>query len=610
MVDSTESNERSLEATGLALASGDPANAERMLLSAIQTIEGVDGRQLELASALIKLGKLKQEMGASEEAEPLLARALAISESQLGEDHPDLLILLNDLTRLYLKRSAYASAEPLLLSLLAMKRSKGEDHPEVATVLASLAAVRQRLGRHEAAEQLWRRVLDIRERSLAPNHFALATALEHLAETCAARGKLGEALQLFRRAQTIRERTLGTDHSSLRVSRERIADLQLQASEDSLDPDVTDAFTAGPDRLLLRSTERADIAGSAPALETIHLMREAGSARVIERAPSTVLTADEEIALPARNDAGMSSAARPRADVFAYGDVLLSMRDELEKPEERETIGVRVGTIFASVGAHLRNRSAASIAGAVAMMFLLVALAAASNARDGLDQTTVAKALPSRESLPVTAASFPQVSTGRMLTTSAPLKAYPVAVSTSTPRQSTPSLRTTEERSSRAKTSEKKVELPRIAIPTVPAGMMGRVDSVARAVSAPVQALPESFPAPLAANSTIVQRPNWRAEVANSPTPARVIGALPSPRYPSQLLYARVGGEVRVRFNVDTAGRPVMSTFSVVGSPNALLVAEVLKVIPAIRFEPARNGGAESTPVVSTVQIGFQFAAK
>jgi TonB family protein len=610
MVDSTESNERSPEATGLALASGDPANAERMLLSAIQTIEGVDGRQLELASALINLGKLKQEMGVSEEAEPLLARALAISESQLGEDHPDLLILLNDLTRLYLKRSAYASAEPLLLRLLAMKRSKGEDHPEVATVLASLAAVRQALGRHEAAEQLWRRVLDIRERSLAPNHFALATTFEHLAETCAARGKLGEALQLFRRAQTIRERTLGADHSSLRVSRERIADLQLQASEDSLDPDVTDAFTAGPDRLLLRSADRADIAGSAPALETIHLMREAGSARVIERAPSTVLTADEEIALPARNDAGMSSAAQPRADVFAYGDVLLSMRDELEKPEERETIGVRVGTIFASVGAHLRNRSAASIAGAVAMMFLLVALAAASNARDGLDQTTVSEALPSRESLPVTAASFPQVSTGRMLTTSAPLKAYPVAVSTSTPRQSTPSLRITEERSSRAKTSEKKVEPPRIAIPTVPAGMMGRVDSVARAVSAPVQALPESFPAPLAANSTIVQRPNWRAEVANSLTPARVIGALPSPRYPSQLLYARVGGEVRVRFNVDTAGRPVMSTFSVVGSPNALLVAEVLKVIPAIRFEPARNGGAESTPVVSTVQIGFQFAAK
>lgn len=610
MVGSTESNERSLEATGLALASGDPANAERALHSRIQTIDGVDGRQLELASALIKLAKLKQEIGKSEEAEPLLARALAISASELGDDHPDLLILLNDLTRLYLKRSAYASAEPLLLRLLAMKRSKGEDHPEVATVLASLAAVRQALGRHEAAEQLWRRVLDIRERSLAPNHFALATAFEHLAETCEARGKLGEALQLFRRAQTIRERTLGADHSSLRVSRERIADLQLQASEESLDPDVSDALTAGPDRLRLRSAERTDIAGSAPALETIPFMREAGPALVIERAPLTALSADEEIALPTRNDAGMSAAAQPRADVIAYGDVLLSMRDELEKPEERETIWVRVGTIFASVGAHLRDRSAASIAGAVAMMFLLVALAAASNARDGLDQTTVAEALPARESLPVTAASFPKVSTRQMVATSSPLSASPLAGSTSTPRLTTPSLRTTEERSSKAKPSEKKAELPRIAIPTVPAGMMGRVDSLARAVSAPVQALAESFSAPLAANSTNEQRTSWRAEVANLPTPAHVIGVLPTPRYPNELVEARVGGEVRVRFNVDKDGRPVMSTFSVVGSPNALLVAEVRKVIPDIRFEPARNGGTESSPVVSRVQIGFQFAAK
>src|SRR5205814_4996200 len=97
-------------------------------------------------------------------------------------------------TRLYLKQSEYSSAEPLLLRLLDLKRSKGEDHPEVATVLASLASVRQALGMHESAEQLWRRVLDIRERTLAPNHFATASALEHLGGSCAARGKLEEVL--------------------------------------------------------------------------------------------------------------------------------------------------------------------------------------------------------------------------------------------------------------------------------------------------------------------------------------------------------------------------------------------------------------------------------
>src|SRR5688572_1785285 len=177
MADQTTSYERSLEAAGFALASGDQAGAERALLAAIQAIEDVEEYRLELTAVLVRLGGLKQEMGNLSEAEeyfrralgigerglgpenlgivpalkglgttrliqghaasaePLLTRALAISERHLGEEHPDIVILLNDLTRLYLKQMAHAFAEPLLLRLLALKRSKGDEHPEVATVL-------------------------------------------------------------------------------------------------------------------------------------------------------------------------------------------------------------------------------------------------------------------------------------------------------------------------------------------------------------------------------------------------------------------------------------------------------------------------------------------
>jgi TonB family protein len=277
MTDSTASYEQHIEAARLAHGRGDRAGTEQSLRAAVRAAETLADGHLKLVAALIKLGELKHAEGAHDEAEthfqraldigeqvlgdddlalvppltslgalritrgnpeaaePLLTRALAISERTLGRDHPDLVVLLNDLSRHYLKQSAYAFAEPLLIQLYSIKRAKGEDHPEVATVLASLAAVRQALGRHDAAEQLWRRVLEIRERTLAPNHFATATAIEHLAETCAARGKLGEALQLFQRALAMRELTLGASHPSLRVSRERIADLQLQGSEESFD---------------------------------------------------------------------------------------------------------------------------------------------------------------------------------------------------------------------------------------------------------------------------------------------------------------------------------------------------------------------------------------
>jgi len=152
-------------------------------------------------------------------------------------------------------KSAFASAEPHLLRLLELKRAKGDDHPEVATVLASLATVRQALGSHESAEQLWRRVLSIREQTLAPNHFAIATALEHLGQSCAARGKIAEGLEAFQRALSIRERTLGVDHVSLRVSRERIADLELQDSESFLDLIPEAAPRISPEKYRLTSGE-------------------------------------------------------------------------------------------------------------------------------------------------------------------------------------------------------------------------------------------------------------------------------------------------------------------------------------------------------------------
>ena len=225
---------------------GSLAEAEEMFARALDISEEVRGDDdASLVAALTNLAGIRAVRGAPEDSEKLLTRALAVSEKRLGREHPDLVVLLNDLSRLYLKRSAFALAEPLLHRLHAIKRQKGEDHAEVATVLASLATVRQALGDHDAAEQLWRRVLAIRERTLAPNHFAIATAVENLGETCSARGKVGEALRLFHRALAMREMTLGMAHPSLRTLREHIADLQLQGSEEFGGDDAV-TFAAPP----------------------------------------------------------------------------------------------------------------------------------------------------------------------------------------------------------------------------------------------------------------------------------------------------------------------------------------------------------------------------
>ena len=691
MADSTITYERCIEAASIALAGGDHASAERALRAAIQTIESVEGAQLELASALSRLGALKQEMGsyaeaeeifrrtlnvtervvgsddlrlvtaltglgaarimrgAPEEAEPVITRALTIAENSLGADHPDLVILLNDLTRLYLKQSAYAYAEPLLQRLLAAKRSKGEDHPEVATVLASLANVRQALGRYEAAEQLWRRVLSIRERTLAPNHYSLATAIEHLAETCAARGKVSEALQLLQRALNIRELSLGVDHASLRPSRERIADLQLQASDDFLDSG--DAKPSMPEIRRLSSGEHLGISLSTSAAQRVSAptpsrervvaepVRERPTASARERsfAPPPVRETPpvrEKITVRQAREASLISdnelIAKPREEKLAapapaieaiatdvpsaepeaareavpYLNVLLDIQDELDDTEKPVTLSRRAAAMLATAGAFLRERRRAAVMvgiGAVTLPLLVVAVASA--ARSGqptwIEQATVGEGQPRRDSLGVAQAGSPELSPR-------PLVADPLKDSTAAKSAAS---RSRDDRTSSKKATDGGDESPAIAIPTMPRTPLVRLDSMARANNVSTRQSNESLQVQL---SSIIDNTK-RAAAAGAvgvPVRARVIGGLPTPQYPDQLLRAFIGGEVRVRFDVDTLGRPVMSTFAVAGSPDPQLSAAVRKIIPDIRFEPARTPWPEYRPITERVEIGFQFNPK
>jgi TonB family protein len=96
------------------------------------------------------------------------------------------------------------------------------------------------------------------------------------------------------------------------------------------------------------------------------------------------------------------------------------------------------------------------------------------------------------------------------------------------------------------------------------------------------------------------------SEQNSGPQRARLIGELPTPRLPNEL--ADIEGEVRVRFNVDPQGRPVLSTVVVETSPSPLLTSAVRSVIPTIRFEPARSGGADSKAIADVVQVGFRFS--
>lgn len=610
MADSATGLERSIDPNAYSpIAGGNRGSAERNPRAAIQPID-THAHQADITT-LIQLAKQKLETGNDADAEELFRKALEIGDRVLGAEDPQLNFLLNDLTRLYLRQSAYASAEPLLLRLLEMKRSKGDDHPEVATVLASLANVRQSLGHHESAEQLWRRVLDIRERTLAPNHFAIATALERLGDACAARGKTREALAVFQRALIIRERTLGGEHPSVRVARERIADLELQASEDSLEP-VSQEPIPARERFRLLSGESAPVASPIVAVEApVTISREKIPAPAVKKAtavidrpfvdlPATVTEAPAQPAPAQPVPAQPSAATSQMPEAMPYRPVLETIREELENPYEGVSLGERASELLASAFAAIGRKQVVAASVVVVMALLIVAVVTGAHAFGEVDQaaaTAPAATLESPTRAPVSAATGALASSVQSLSAAAGANG-----GTKAPIAHTSPI---EDKSASKKVAEKKPDGKTIAIPTMKKGVFASLDSVASRTSIAASRDNDVYSVQPAQIPVGNRRSSFEDPEQTGPVRARLIGDLPIPRVPSQV--TDVEGEVRVQFNVDADGVPVMSTVTVLRSPHPLLTNAVTRVIPGMRFEPAR-GGPDRKPVADVVQIGFSFA--
>jgi TonB family protein len=579
-------------------ASSSPNQTQR---TGLRAIDPVADPYREFTS-LQKLGAQKQEMSSFVEAEDCFLKALQIGDRMLGAEHPEMIILLNDLTRLYLKQSSYAKAEPLLLRLLDLKKSKGEDHPEVATVLASLATVRQALGRHESAEQLWRHVVDIRDRTLAPNHFATATALEHLGESCAARGKIRAALAAFERAQLIREKTLGADHPSVRTSRERIADLQLQGSEDSFYPDdETEQISKAPERFRLSSGERATT-GTLPVVVDDRVQKDASpderpAVLVMPRA-ATEIVPDDAAASRDETLAGDAESLQ-LSSVVAYRDALESVRRDLEEPSVAPTLYSRTQQLIGPMAALLRRRDVATVVAISAIALVLLGAAAVSRSGTVGDRETHGAASGDTEaaagSLPVTAAAITPAEkaaeAAHVVALSRPVTTPPKFVETRAPSRKV----------------DGKAAQPSIAIPKISNAILSGVEAVASQAATPSNSGLDSYAVPTAAPLTVKSRSMFADDQLEAPQHARLIGELPKPTVPSQL--ANIEGDVRLRFTVDTDGRPIMSTVTVVNSTHSALTDAVRRVVPSMRFEPARTGGPDSKAVQEVVQLGFVFTS-
>ncbi|MBF0138340.1 MAG: tetratricopeptide repeat-containing protein [Magnetococcales bacterium] len=134
------------------------------------------------------------------EAESLLKRIVAIREKELGSEHRQVAIYLNNLAMLHMDQGRYVLAEPLFKRVLAIReKAVGPENTLVAGTLVRLAELYVRQGRYTDAEPLFERTLAIREKALGTEHPKVFDTLNDWAESYLVQGRHEQALTLLMR---------------------------------------------------------------------------------------------------------------------------------------------------------------------------------------------------------------------------------------------------------------------------------------------------------------------------------------------------------------------------------------------------------------------------
>jgi eukaryotic-like serine/threonine-protein kinase len=182
------------------------------------------GQPLIKARLLETIGNVDRSLGRYQEAEPLLAEALAIRRARLGEESGEVADSLLSLAMLYRMTSRYREAIPLVQRALSIRQKLGPAL-EIAKCDMELAGNYARLGDHALAEKLYLATIAIREKELGPEDSDLAATLNNLANLYYSEQRYAEAEKVHLRSIAIKEKMLGPEHYFLAQSLNNLANV-------------------------------------------------------------------------------------------------------------------------------------------------------------------------------------------------------------------------------------------------------------------------------------------------------------------------------------------------------------------------------------------------
>lgn len=183
------------------------------VLTQIDTVYGESSQRA--MEPLTDLSALASITGDSARAISLLQRVVDIGNKALPADSPDVTTAISNLANAYRENKQYDKALALYTDVVErQKRIHGEISKETADALDDIALMAREQGQ-AAAEDTFKKVIEIREKLSSQDPAALGTSLNNLAKLYRDQGKFDEAEKLFQRALVVRERTFGPKDASV-----------------------------------------------------------------------------------------------------------------------------------------------------------------------------------------------------------------------------------------------------------------------------------------------------------------------------------------------------------------------------------------------------------
>jgi len=192
-------------------------------------------------TGLNDLASLYAEQEKYAEAEPLVRQVLAFREQHLGNEHPDTVRCINNLSHCCLGLRNYSEAEVLLKCALDIceRDQPGKVPKDLVTCLENLGACYIEQQRFSEAEPLLKRALALSEQQLGVKTITQASILHKLAKVYASRNTPVDALEamsLMKRALTILERQQPGHPYTLQVRKEYTEAIQILRKKSILPP--------------------------------------------------------------------------------------------------------------------------------------------------------------------------------------------------------------------------------------------------------------------------------------------------------------------------------------------------------------------------------------